>query len=108
MPEQLFVERWEVIVGVCAGLATIIGTSAYFVTAAKKITKSVEDVQEGVKCMLRSAMLATYYKHHDEDTITQYEFENFEFQYKAYKALKGNSFIDKVHEDVVKWEITNG
>lgn len=102
------IERWKVLVGVCAGLATIIGTSTYFICAAKKISKSVSDVQEGVKCMLRSAMLATYYKHHDEDSITQYEYENFDFQYKAYKALKGNSFIDKVHEDVMKWEIING
>ena len=51
-------------------------------------------------------MLATYYAHNNEDSITQYEYQNLELQYAAYKSLGGNSFIDKVHEDIKKWEIT--
>ena len=97
---------WEVIVGVCAGLATIIGTSAYFVNAAKKLNKSIENVQEGVKCMLRASMLNTYYKNNEKDQRKEYEAENFELQYAAYKILGGNSFIDNIHEEVKKWEVT--
>ena len=60
---------------------------------------------EGQKCQLRSDMLHTYYRHKDKKIIRQYELENFILMYKAYKALKGNSFIDKIKEEVIKWEV---
>jgi hypothetical protein len=50
-------------------------------------------------------MLHTYYKHQDDKTLRQYEYENFMLMYKAYKALKGNSFIDKIHDEVEKWKV---
>lgn len=62
-------------------------------------------VREGQKCLLRNEMLSTYYKHHEEEKIRQYEFENFILSYKAYKALKGNSFIDKIYKEVQGWEV---
>lgn len=65
----------------------------------------IKDVRDGQKCLLRHNMLHTYYKHHDDKTIRQYEFEDFDYQYKAYKALKGNSFIDKIYEEVKSWEV---
>lgn len=59
----------------------------------------------GVKCLLRSSMLRTYYHNKDRQQIRQYECENFVFLYKAYKALRGNSFIDKIYKEVMTWEI---
>lgn len=59
----------------------------------------------GMRCVLRSEMLHTYYKHHEENKIRQYEYENFVFSYKAYKALGGNSFIDKIYKEVQGWEV---
>lgn len=59
----------------------------------------------GMRCLLRSEMLRTYYHNKDEEKIRQYEYENFIFLYKAYKALKGNSFIDKIYSEVKTWEI---
>jgi hypothetical protein len=50
-------------------------------------------------------MLHTYYGHKDNGKIRQYELENFLLMYKAYKALKGNSFIDKIHDEVIEWEV---
>lgn len=58
----------------------------------------------GIKCLLRSEMLRIYYKCKDAKTIRQYEYENFAHLYKAYKALKGNSFIDKIWKEVQEWE----
>lgn len=60
----------------------------------------------GQKCQLRSEMLQIYYHNKDTKKIRQYEYENFVFLYEAYKALKGNSFIDKIYTEVKKWEIT--
>lgn len=60
---------------------------------------------QGIKCLLRSEMLRTYYHNKDEEKIRQFELENFIALYKAYKALKGNSFIDKIHKEVMSWEV---
>ena len=62
-------------------------------------------IADGVKCLLRSKMLETYYRHQDTKTMRQYEKENFVLLYIAYKALKGNSFIDDINEEVKKWKI---
>lgn len=60
---------------------------------------------EGQRCQLRNAMLETYYKCKDDKKIREYEAENFEKNYHAYKALKGNSFIDEIHEKVHEFEV---
>lgn len=62
-------------------------------------------VMQGIKCLLRSEMLSTYYHHKESKQIRQYELENFIMLYKAYKALKGNSFIDKIYKEVMAWEV---
>ena len=59
----------------------------------------------GMKCLLRSEMLRTYYNNKGSEKIRQYELENFVFLYKAYKALRGNSFIDKIYTEVMSWEV---
>lgn len=62
-------------------------------------------VIQGLKCLLRSEMLNTYYHNKDNGKIRQYELENFIMLYKAYKAIKGNSFIDKIYKEVMEWEV---
>jgi hypothetical protein len=62
-------------------------------------------IANGQKCQLRSDMLHIYYNNKDTKKIRQYEYENFVYLYEAYKALKGNSFIDKIYEEVKKWEV---
>lgn len=60
---------------------------------------------EGQRCQLRTAMLKTYYDCKDAKQIRQYEAENFHKNYHAYKALRGNSFIDDIRKDVSEWEV---
>ncbi len=64
-------------------------------------------IANGTKCQLRSEMLRIYYHHRQSQTIRQYEYENFILLYEAYKALKGNSFIDKIYKEVQSWEIVS-
>ena len=82
------------------------------VTALIPIVVAIIYILNGLKCLLRSEMLRIYYSHKEKaegnDTITirQYALENFVFLYKAYKALKGNSFIDKIYKEVIEeWEV---
>lgn len=67
----------------------------------------VSKIANGQKCQLRSDMLRTYYHHRERETIRQYEYENFVMMYEAYKALGGNSFIDKIYKEVQTWEIVS-
>lgn len=60
---------------------------------------------QGMKCQLRNDMLHIYYEYKDSKKIRQYELENFVYLYKAYKALRGNSFIDKIYKEVMTWEV---
>lgn len=66
---------------------------------------NISKVMNGTKCLLRSEMLRIYYRHQDSGEIRQYEYENFVYLYEAYKKLKGNSFIDKVYEEVKKFKV---
>lgn len=62
-------------------------------------------IWDGIKCILRSEMLHIYYQYKDAGKIRQYELENFLMMYKAYKAMHGNSFIEKIYREVVSWEV---
>lgn len=91
----------ENVLFVCGAITTIAAAAGILcgcVIWARRIT-------EGIRCQLRTAMLRTYYKCKDEKKIRQFEAENFEKNYYAYKALKGNSFIDEIHEKVQAWEV---
>ena len=59
----------------------------------------------GMKCQLRHDMLEIYYHNKEDGIIRQYEYENFVMLYESYKALKGNSFIDKIYKEVQQWNI---
>ena len=62
-------------------------------------------IKRGQLCQLRSEMLRIYYHNREREKIRQYEYENFVMLYEAYKALKGNSFIDKIYNEVKTWDI---
>lgn len=79
-------------------LATLFGFVVGFLTWMRKISN-------GTRCQLRSEMLRIYYNNKDKSVIRQYEYENFVYLYEAYKALKGNSFIDKIYDEVKTWAI---
>lgn len=86
------------ITGVAAALVLLIKPLREWVLGTKAI-------RDGQKCLLRHNMLHTYYKNRELRTIRQYEYEDFIYQYKAYKAQKGNSFIDKIYDEIKEWEV---
>jgi hypothetical protein len=64
-----------------------------------------EQIREGQRCLLRSEIVRTYYRHKDDKTLREYEFRNLEQCYRAYKALGGNSFIDHIYAEMQEWDI---
>lgn len=65
----------------------------------------ISKIIEGQRCQLRADMLSIYYKCKDKKQIRQYEAEHFDKCYHAYKALKGNSFIDEIYKKAHTWEV---
>lgn len=88
-------------------LIAIIGEIMAIIGAVTPLAMKLKKITEGQKCQLRSDMLRIYYANREAETIRQYEYENFVMYYEAYKALKGNSFIDKIYNEVKKWEIVS-
>lgn len=83
---------------------TLIGEIGVLVGVIAPVIVLIKKIIDGQRCQLRSEMLEIYYHNKDAKKIRQYEKENFMMLYGAYKALKGNSFIDTIYEDVRKWE----
>ena len=63
-------------------------------------------MRNGQRCILRSEMLSIYYSAKDQGRkVRQYEYENFVLLYAAYKEMHGNSFIDKIYEEMKRMEV---
>ena len=86
-------------------IMTLLTEIGVLLGAVTPVIVSVKKISDGTRCQLRSEMMRTYYDNKDTGTIRQYELENFIMLYEAYKALKGNSFIDKIYKEVLSWEV---
>lgn len=91
---------------ICGFITAIAAAIALFVKPIRAKLFGLSEIREGQKCLLRSEMLQIYYKGKErENTLRQYEFENFCLLYAAYKAERGNSFIDKINHEVQEMEV---
>lgn len=86
-------------------LVTLIAEISVLIGVLVPVIVAIMKIANGTKCQLRSEMLRIYYHNHKSGEIRQYEYENFVFLYEAYKALKGNSFIDKIYAEVETWDV---
>ena len=86
-------------------IATLVGEVGVLLGVVVPVIISVRKIADGTRCQLRSEMLRIYYHNRESEKIRQYELENFIMLYEAYKALKGNSFIDKIYKEVLSWEV---
>ena len=90
---------------VLAGISSCVtGIGAALILLLRPVRKHL---REGQKCLLRSNMLHTYYRNKERSAIRQYEYENFLLEYRAYKALRGNSFIDRIYQEIKTWDIVS-
>ena len=86
-------------------IVTLVGEVVVLIGTITPLLITIGKISNGTKCQLRNDMLNIYYKHQKSKKIRQYEYESFVLLYDAYKALKGNSFIDKIYKEVQTWEI---
>ena len=93
--------------GHLTAVVALIGEIGILLGVVIPVIVSVQKIKNGMKCQLRSEILQIYYHNHEKKIIRQYEYENFIYLYEAYKALKGNSFIDKIYNEVRNWEVVS-
>lgn len=86
-------------------ITTVAAVVVLLIKPIRERVLGLRSVQDGQKCLLRADMLHVYYKHRESEKIRQYEYENFTLEYKAYKALGGNSFIDHIYQEVNSWDV---
>lgn len=88
-----------------AAIVTLIGELGVLLGVILPVIIAIKKISNGMRCQLRSEMLHIYYRNRESGKIRQYEYENFVRLYEAYKALKGNSFIDKIYKEIQSWDI---
>lgn len=72
---------------------------------AKKDAEAEAVEREAIKCLLRSEITRIYYARRHTRRLHQDEYSNLAMLYSAYKKLGGNSFVDRIWDEVQEWEI---
>ena len=86
-------------------ICSIVTCAALLIKPVREWIMGTKALQEGQRCLLRSEIVRIYYRHHDDRQLREYEFKNMKQCYDAYKALDGNSFIDRIEEEMQDWDI---
>ena len=71
----------------------------------KSNSDTIEALTISAKDVLREKIMAIYHKNKRNRTMTEYEREALNQYYIDYKALKGNSYIDKRYNRMDKWNV---
>ena len=71
----------------------------------KTNTQTIGALVISAKDVLREKIMAIYHKNKYNRTLTEYEREALNQYYIDYKALKGNSYIDKRYNRMDKWKV---
>lgn len=96
------------IITYCSLILNLAAVGALLIKPIREKLFGIKEIREGNKCLLRSNMLSIYYHAKENNgSIRQYEFENFALLYAAYKAEKGNSFVDKIKSEVFDMEVVS-
>ena len=95
------------IAAVCSEITVIAAVVALVIKPIRNKLLGLDKLTDAIKCQLRHDMLHTYYRHREDHTIRQYEYEDFLYMYRGYKALGGNSFIDKIKEELNEWKVVS-
>lgn len=68
-------------------------------------TRTIDALVISAKDVLREKIMAIYHKNKYNRTMTEYEREALNQYYVDYKALNGNSYIDKRYNRMDKWKV---
>ena len=104
------------IAGICQGALALITIALMFIKPfrqwflgirghKKKIESQEATEHESVKCLLRSEIVRIYYANRGRRALHSFEYENVSMLYAAYKDMGGNSFVDRIWDEIQGWDI---
>ena len=99
-------ETLHTFAGIAGDLGCIFALLAMGIRPVRERLFGDRSVREGQKCLLRMRLVELYYGNLSRKSLREFEFESMELCYKAYKALGGNSFVDRIHSEMQRWTIT--
>ncbi len=94
-------------------IATTLGylaTVGGFLLFLWRFWKKIQGIADGQKCLLRSEIMAIYYRHCDEGepTLREYERKNLDALFNAYEVLHGNTFISDIYNKEMRhWHVSS-
>ena len=68
--------------------------------------KKNDGLKEGLKTLLQSNISNAYFYYEPFKKMPDYIYKNVLNQFKAYKDLEGNDYVDSLVEKMKSWEIT--
>ena len=68
--------------------------------------KKNDSLKEGLKTLLQSNITNTYFYYEPFNKIPDYVYKNVLNEFKAYKQLNGNDYVEHIMQKMIKWEIT--
>lgn len=74
-------------------------------TMVNMLAEQYKPLVISAKDVLREKIMNIYYKNKDDRTLSLHEQEALEQYYKDYKAMKGNSYIDKYYARMITWKV---
>ena len=98
-------ESLSKLAALCSEITVILAALAMLIKPIRSKLLGLDKLTDALKCQLRHDMLHTYYRPREGRTIRQYELEDFLYLYRGYKALGGNSFIDRIKSEIDEWEV---
>ena len=86
-------------------LCQIVSFAVLVIRPLREWVFGYDAIREGQRCLLRSEIVRIYYRHVKDKQLQEYEYRNLVQCFDAYKALKGNSFVSHIYEEMQEWEI---
>ena len=68
--------------------------------------KKNDSLKNGLKTLLQSNISNTYFLYEPLKKIPDYLYKNVKNEFKAYKQLDGNDYVDDLMDKMKQWEIT--
>ena len=68
--------------------------------------KKNDSLKEGLKTLLQSNISNTYFLYEPMKVIPDYLYKNVLNEFKAYKRLDGNDYVDGLMDKMKDWELT--
>ena len=74
--------------------------------AINELRENDKNTNESNRALLRNAITRIYYDNAESKSLSHYDKENLLMLYEAYKTLKGNSYVETIVEDEMKfWSV---